>query len=250
MRNLPCSINDLKGMTEFGQDQPAVSVGLLSVAFLAMLAALYLMFVWVSPEATMGDIQRIFYFHVPAATAAFCAVFVGAAASLLYLKTRRAAFDDLAAAASESVLIFSAINILMGCIWARRAWGIWWTWDARLTSSLILVLIYVGYVTTRKALPIEQRGTVGAVLCIFGAIDVPFIYLSNRLFRTQHPAPVIGGGENSGLDPDMLLTFLVAHVAMLLQCWCIIRLRRSIEQCSRRLESLALRVYQEVEVAR
>jgi heme exporter protein C len=143
----------------------------------------------------MGIIQRIFYFHVPAATAAFCAVFAGGVSSLLYLKTRDVRYDDFALAANESVLVFSVINIVLGSIWGRRAWGIWWTWDARLTSSLLLVLIYLAYVLVRKATPIDQRATIGAVICIFGMADVPLIYMSNRLFRTQHPPPVIGGGR-------------------------------------------------------
>jgi heme exporter protein C len=225
-------------------DEPAVRLWLLIVATLSMSVALYLMFMWVSTEVTMGIIQRIFYFHVPAATAAFCGVFAGGVASLLYLKTRAARFDDLAVAANESVIVFSAINIIMGSIWARRAWGMWWTWDARLTTSLLLVLIYFAYLAVRKAAPIESRAAIGAVLCVFGMVDVPLIYMSNRIFRTQHPAPVIGGGENSGLDPDMLVTFVAAHVAMLLLWWCIVRIRRGVQRLERKLEFLARRAHE------
>ena len=202
-----------------------------------------LIFVWAPTEATMGIIQRIFYFHVPAATAAFWAVFAGGVSSLLYLKTSERRYDDLALAANESVVVFSAINIVMGSIWSRRVWGIWWTWDARLTSSLLLVLIYTAYLVVRKATPIDQRGTVGAILCILGMTDVPLIYMSNRIFRTQHPAPVLGGGEGSGLHPDMLVTFLVANAALLLLWWCIIRVRRRIVTLERRLESLTRRAH-------
>ena len=213
----------------------------------AMIAALYLMFVWVSTEMTMGIIQRVFYFHVPAATVAFWAVFVGGGASVLYLKTQDPAYDDLALAANESVLIFSLINILMGSIWGRRAWGIWWTWDARLTSSLVLVLIYVAYLAVRKAAPVERRGAISSVVCLFGMADVPLIYFSNRLFRTQHPAPVIGGDENSGLDPDMLFTFLFAHVAMFLVWWCIVRVRRRLAQLERKVDFLSRCAFERIE---
>jgi heme exporter protein C len=222
---------------------------LIVAAAFCMLGALYLMFVWVSTEVTMGIIQRIFYFHVPAATVAFWAVFVGGGASLLYLKTRNAIYDDLAVAANESVVVFSAINIIMGSMWARRSWGVWWTWDARLTSSLLLVLIYVAYITVRKAAPVERRGAIGSIICLFGVADVPLIYMSNRLFRTQHPAPVIGGEEGSGLDPDMLLTFIFAHVAMFLLWWCIVRIRRRIAQLERTLDFVSPKALDTVEGA-
>lgn len=233
-------------MAYWSDDRAAIPLWLLVMTSVCMLLALYLIFVWVSTEATMGIIQRIFYFHVPAATAAFCGVFVGGAASLLYLMNRNSRYDALAQAANESVLVFSAINIMLGSIWGRRAWGIWWTWDARLTSSLLLVLIYFAYVAIRRALPPEHRGPISAVLCIFGMVDVPLIYMSNRIFRTQHPSPVIGGGENSGLDADMLVTLLVAHVAMLLLWWVIIRIRWRIAQLEQTLESLGRRVQEAV----
>jgi heme exporter protein C len=150
----------------------------------------------------------------------------------------------LALAANESVLVFSAINIIMGSMWGRRAWGIWWTWDARLTSSLLLVLIYVAYLMLRNAAPLDQRGTIGAILCILGMVDVPLIYLSNRIFRTQHPAPVMGGGDDSGLHPEMLVTLLIATGAMLLLWWCILRLRRQLARLERTLESLSRRAHE------
>lgn len=217
---------------------PAVPGWLLVSAAGSMLVALYLIFVWVSTEITMGIIQRIFYFHVPAASASFWAVFVGGVSSILYLKTKEARYDDLALAANESVVVFQAINIVMGCLWAKRVWGIWWTWDARLTSSLLLLLIYFGYLAVRKATPVDQRATIGAAICLLGMVDVPLIYMANRWFRTQHPPPVIGGGENSGLDADMLITLLVAHVAMLLLWWCVMRVRRRIERLERKLDFL------------
>ena len=234
-------------MTATDDDKPAISKWLLLSAAISMLIGLYLTFVWVSTEVTMGIIQRIFYFHVPAATAAFCATFVGGVASLLYLIKKDARYDDLALAANESVIVFSAINIIMGSIWARRAWGIWWTWDARLTSSLLLVLIYIGYLRVRNATPLERRGAISAVFCFFGMVDVPLIYMSNRLFRTQHPAPVIGGGENSGLDPDMLLTFVVMNAAMLLLWWSIVRVRCRLARLERKLEWLPRRVHDSVD---
>jgi heme exporter protein C len=168
----------------------------------------------------------------------FVAVFVGGVASILYLIKRDNKYDDLALAANESVVIFEAINILMGSMWAKPVWGIWWTWDARLTSSFILVLIYGAYLFVHRTTPLEQRGVVCAVICIFGMGDVPLVYMSNRLFRTQHPAPVIGGGENSGLAPEMQVTLLVSFFAMLMLWLCVVRIRRHVARLERHVEGL------------
>jgi heme exporter protein C len=211
---------------------------LLPTAGVAMLLALYLIFMWVPTEATMGIIQKIFYFHVPAGIVAFWAAFIGGAASLLYLKTRDPRHDDLALAANESVVVFSAINILLGALWGKRVWGIWWTWDARLTSAFLLLLIYCAYLILRRSTPREQRAVVSAVVCLFGMADVPLVYLSNRLFRTQHPSPVLGGGDDSGLAPEMLATFIACNVAMFLLWWCILRARRRVATLERRLDAL------------
>ncbi len=194
---------------------------------------------WVSTEATMGIIQRIFYFHVPAAMVSFWAVFVGGVASFMYLKTRDAKYDDLALAANESIVVFEAMNIMMGSIWGKRAWGIWWAWDARLTSALLLLIIYLAYVIVRRSVAADQRPTICAVICLFGMLDVPLVYMSNRLFRTQHPAPVIGGGPNSGLAPDMLWTFLAGNIAMFMVWWCVIRVRRQLARDERTVETLS-----------
>jgi len=222
-------------------DKPALPLWLLAPAAGLMLLTLYLVFDWVSTEATMGIVQRIFYFHVPAAIVSFLACFTGGVSSILYLVTRNNRYDDLSLAANESIVVFEAVNIVMGSLWARPVWGIWWTWDARLTSSFVLLFLYGAYLMVRKAAPVEQRGVVCAVICIFGMLDVPLIYLSNRLFRTQHPAPVLGGGENSGLAPDMLKTFLVASVTMILLWWCVLRVRRRVARLERAVEDLTRR---------
>ncbi len=232
------------GMVEDFDEKPALPIWLIGLTAGSMIIALYLIFVWVSTERTMGLIQRIFYFHVPAAAVSFFAAFVGGIASILYLKTRDSRYDDLSLAANESILVFETINIVMGSLWAKRVWGIWWTWDARLTSSFLLLLIYVAYVLVRRSMEGEQRATLCAVICIFGMADIPMIYMSNRLFRTQHPAPVLGGDENSGLAPDMLLTLLAANVAMLMLWWCVIRVRRRVARLERAAEGLTRRTFE------
>jgi heme exporter protein C len=228
-------------------DSQAVPMWLGLPALLAMLGALYMIFLWVPPEATMGDIQRIFYFHVPAAFVAFTASFVGGIAAILYLIKRDARYDDLSLAANESVVVFQAVNIIMGILWARPVWGIWWTWDARLTSSFLQVCIYVAYLVLRRASPVEGRAATCAVVSILGMADVPLIYMSNRLFRTQHPSPVMGGGEGSGLAPEMYLTWGAGILAMYLLWWCILRVRRRMARLDRALEDLTRRTHELVE---
>jgi heme exporter protein C len=166
--------------------------------------------IYVAPtEATMGEIQRIFYYHFPSAIMALLFPYINFIASLVFLSTRNSnppraqAADALALASAEMTLIFCSIGLVTGTLWARPVWGIWWTWDERLTSFLMLWLIYVSYLLLRRFTAGGQTQTLAAVLSIFAAIDVPIVYMSIRWWRTQHPSPVIGGGANSGLDPSM-----------------------------------------------
>jgi heme exporter protein C len=225
-------------------DSPAIPLWLGVPALAAMLAALYLIFMWVPTEATMGIVQRIFYFHVPAAAVSFTSSFVGGVAAILYLVKRDGKYDDLSLAANESVVVFQLVNIIMGTMWAKPIWGIYWTWDARLTSSFLLLCIYAGYLVLRKAAPVESRAQLCAVICILGMADVPLIYMSNRLFRTQHPSPVIGGGEGSGLAPEMLATLMTGMAAMFLLWWCVLRVRRRVARLDRAVEDLTRRTHE------
>ena len=158
-------------------------------------------------EQTMGEVQRIFYYHVPSAWVAGVCFFVNFLASVAYLVKRSSTADALAAASAEVGVVFCTIVLITGPIWGRPVWGIWWTWDARLTTTLVLWLIYVSYLILRRFASGSQTQTLAAVLAIFGFVDVPIVYMSIRWFRTQHPSPVIAGGENSGLDPIMLHAF-------------------------------------------
>jgi len=231
-------------------DRPAVPLWMGIAAAVSMIAALYLTFFWVSTEATMGIVQRIFYFHVPAATVSFWAAFVGGVSSILYLKTRDNRYDDLSLAANESIVVFEAVNIGMGILWAKPVWGIWWTWDARLTSAFLLLIIYSGYCIVRQGTPIDQRPAICAVISILGMADVPLVYLSNRLFRTQHPSPVIGGDPGSGLAPDMAITLMAGMVAMFMLWWCVIRVRRRVARLERAAEDLTRRAFEFADVRR
>jgi heme exporter protein C len=164
-------------------------------------------------EATMGNVQRIFYYHVPTSMLSLLFPYVNFVASLFYLGWRRRdpmralTADAVAIAAAEVTVVFSSLSLLTGMLWGRAAWGIWWTWDARLTSMLLLWLLYVSYLMLRKLSATGQTQTLAAVLSVFAAIDVPIVFMSIRWWRTQHPAPVFFGGEDSGIDPSMMPAF-------------------------------------------
>jgi heme exporter protein C len=184
---------------------------LLGLGFALMIAALYLVFMYVPTEKTMGDVQRIFYFHVPLAWVAFMAFFVVFVCSILYLWKRDVKWDVIARSSSEVGVVFTTLVLVTGPIWAKAVWGVWWTWDARLTATLVLWLIYIAYMLVRRYATEEAKGArFAAVLGIVGFIDVPVVFLAIQLWRTQHPGPVVFEG---GLAPPMLLTLLVSIAA-------------------------------------
>ena len=187
--------------------------GLAAASATALVATMYGAFLWAPTEATMGDIQRIFYIHVPSAWTAFLAFFFVFAAGIAYLATKNLKWDRIALACAEIGTIFCTAVLISGPIWAKPVWGIWWTWDARLTSTLILWLMYVSYLLLRDFLDEPaRRATLAAVFGIFGFVDVPVVYVSIRLWRTQHPQPVLMGGEESGLDPTMFKVLMLSWV--------------------------------------
>jgi len=172
--------------------------------------------IFVAPmEATMGNVQRIFYYHVPSATAGLIFPYVNLIGSLAFLYWRRRdplkalAADALALAAAEVTIVFTSIGLVTGMLWGKPVWGIWWTWDERLTTYLLLWLIYVSYFVVRRLSSTGQTQTLAAILSIFAGIDVPIVYMSIRWWRTQHPSPVFFGGPDSGLDPSMRPAFFL-----------------------------------------
>jgi heme exporter protein C len=171
----------------------------------ALLAALF----YAPTEQTMGHAQRIFYFHVPSAWIGFLAFFVVCAASILFLWKRERKWDILAVSSAELGVLFASLVLITGPLWAKTAWGIWWTWDARLTATLVLWLIYVGYLMLRAYVEEpERRARLSAVLGIVGAVDIPFIVLSVQWWRTQHPSLIIT--QSGALEPEMVQTLMVS----------------------------------------
>jgi len=203
---------------------------------------LYQALVVAPTEQTMGDVQRIFYYHVPSAWAAGLLFFVNFIASIVYLWRRNSKADAVALAAAEVGVIFCTIVLVTGPIWARPVWGIWWTWDLRLTLTLVLWLIFVSYLVLRRFSSSGQTPVIAAVLSIFGTLDIPLVYFSIWFFRTQHPQPVMGNGGS--IDPRMLHAFFVNLIAFtclgVLICWARYRveiLHRQLEE-TQALESL------------
>ena len=184
---------------------------LIGLGFALMMAALYMVFIYVPTEKETGIVQRIFYFHVPVAWVSFLAFFVTFIASIGYLSKRREKWDAVACASAEIGVVFTSLVLITGPIWAKPVWGIWWTWDARLTTSLVLWLIYIAYLLVRSfAAEPAKSARYGAVIGIIGFIDVPLVFLTVNLWRTQHPTTIIFEG---GLTSPMLTTLLVCIAA-------------------------------------
>ena len=188
-----------------------IGTALTALTCVAMLVSLYMAFLYAPREATMGDVQRIFYFHVPSAWLAFFAFFLVFVFSFAYLLRGGRRWDTLAAASAEIGVLFCTLVLVTGPIWARPVWGAWWTWDTRLTTTLVLWLIYVAYLMVRSFASDESRAArFGAVIGIAGFLDVPIVALAIQLWRTQHPGPAIFTG---GLEPRMVLALVVCIVA-------------------------------------
>ncbi len=169
------------------------------------------------PDQEQGEVQRIFYYHVPIAWAAMLCLMVNFWMSAQYLIRRKPWEDALAAASAEVGVVFCTLILITGPIWARPVWGIWWTWDIRLTTTLVLWLIYVSYLILRRFGSGSQTPVLAAALAVFGFLDVPLVYFSIRIFRTQHPQPVIGGGQGSGvMDPLMKQAFWMNVLAFVI----------------------------------
>ena len=211
-----------------------------------MLVDVYLIFMVAPTDSVLGHVQRVFYFHLPLAIMSFLAFFLVFVASVLYLIGRDERWDGLAHAAAEVGVVFVTLALLTGVIWARPVWGVWWTWEPRLTTTLILWLIYVSYLMVRSYGPSRSQGALyAAVVGIVGFVDVPIVYYSVQWWRSIHPSAVVGPLAQSGaLESTMLavllfsfLTFLVLFLYLLLER----RALRGVEDDLRKLRFAARR---------
>jgi heme exporter protein C len=186
-----------------------------ALAILLVIAAAYASFYIAPEERTIGVVQRIFYFHVGSAWAGMDAFLVCFICNLLYIWKREQKYDWLGVAAAEVGLVLTTVVLITGPIWAKPAWGIYWTWDARLTSTFVLWLLYVSYLLLRTLVEEpDRRALLSSLFGVFAFIDVPLVFGAIRWWRTQHPAPVIMGGPGSGLDPTMNKVFFFSVFAM------------------------------------
>ena len=186
-----------------------------SLTTLLMLVTIYLVFMWVPTEQNLGISQRIFYFHVPLGWIGMVSIFVVGIASVIHLSTKDDKWDSIAYSAAELGLIFATLILVTGAIWAKPVWGVWWTWDPKLTTTLILWFIYVGYLMVRAYAPKGSRGRrYASVVALLGALDAPLIYMASIWWRTAHPDLNIGPlADSGGLDSSMRLTFWIAFIA-------------------------------------
>jgi len=197
------------------------------VAVALMLAAAAMIFFFAPTDALQGPVQRIFYVHVSAAIAAFASFATVLVGSVIYLWRGSLRADRLARASAVVGLVFTSVTLVMGMLWAKPIWGTYWTWDARLTSTLVLWIIYAGYLLVRRlAAPGRQAARFAAVVGIFGFVDVPIVYFSVDWWRTQHPGPVIA---TDALPPEMLSTFLFTMASTLVLAGVLIAIRYRIE---------------------
>jgi heme exporter protein C len=186
-------------------------------------------------ESTMGLVQKIFYFHVPSWFAMFLSTFICGIASLVFLARRKPTADAIAAAAAELVVIFGMIGLITGPLWARRAWGVWWQWDAKLTTALVLWLIFVAYLLLRRyGGPGSERLAAG--LALFGMVNVPFVYWSVHIWRTVHPLTTVV----PTLPRPMAGPLWLGVSAFLLLAVILLALRTRLERLRRQLDDVYL----------
>jgi heme exporter protein C len=208
-----------------------------AVVFLLVGAAAYGSLFVAPTERTMGPIQRIFYIHVSCAWTGLTAFFICFVANILYVIRRQPTWDWLSVSAAEVGLAFTTVVLVTGPIWAHPVWGIWWTWDARLTSTFILWLLYACFLLLRTLVEEpDRRALFSALFGIFAFLDVPLVFGSIRWWRTQHPQPVVMGGSGSGLDPTMWRVLFFTWFAMLALMALLIRARYLIEAARGDLE--------------
>jgi heme exporter protein C len=229
-------------------EKPSRSLQILNiVTAVLMVIAIGLVFFYAPRERVMGEVQRIFYFHVPSAWLSFTAFVITALAGAVYLRTGRPFWDHLASSSVEVGLVFTVMATASGSIWARPAWNTWWTWDPRLTTYTIMALIYVAYLMLRQGIEDpERRARFAAVYGIVGVISVPITWFSIRWWRTIHPVVIGNGSESAEGGFDMTLTmrqtFLFANLAFTFLYAALLANRVRLAQLSERVEQLKARL--------
>lgn len=208
-------------------------------AAISIICCQWLIYCYAPIESGMGLIQKIFYLHLPLAWWGLFSFFLVFAGSLLFLKKRVASIDNLCAAAAEIGLVFSGLALVTGMIWAKKSWGVWWTWDPRLSATLVMWFIYSAYVVARQMdIPQTRKRMICAVIGIVAFLDIPLVFLSARIFRSIHPA--VFASREGGLDPEMKITVFACVFALGLLWLGILLLRKRQLDLSDRIGKLSL----------
>jgi heme exporter protein C len=212
----------------------------LAVATLVALAAFaYFAFVFAPEDELQGAMQRIFYIHVPSAWICFLAFGVTFASSIAYLSSRRERWDNLAASSAEIGTLFTTVVLATGMMWGHAIWGVYWTWEPRLTSFLVLWLLYLGYLAVRAYVPDPaRRARFSAVIGIIAFIDVPIIYLSVNWWRTLHPQQVVVTSGGPHMPTTMLVALMVGLATFTLVYVYLMRLRLDVARLATQLEEI------------
>lgn len=227
----PMSLSDHPGASAKGFQADPKTLLLLGAAAVSMIAALYAALIYAPTERVQGDVQRIFYFHVPLAWTAYLAFFVVMVAGINYLWKRTPGWDALGRASAEVGLLLTTMMLITGSLWARPIWGTWWSWDARLTTTLLLWFIYVGYLMLRSSVEDERKAArYAAVIGIIGALDIPIIHQSVVWWRSLHPESVVLASGGPAMPPSMLTALVISLVAFTVLYVVLVMLRMSVER--------------------
>ena len=211
------------------------------LALLGLLASYWMIFFYAPTEQSMGIVQRIYYVHVPSAWVAFLAFGIVALCSAGYLWLRDDRLDAISVSAAELGLVFTTAVLVTGPLWGKIAWGAWWVWDMRLSLTLLLWFIYVGYFMLRGATENPERGKrFAAVLGIVGAVDIPLIHVSVNWFRSQHPQPVVLRPEGPAAPPEIVQTLLLSFLSFTLAFFALLLVRYAFERLHREAEARQL----------
>jgi heme exporter protein C len=215
------------------------SVGMALAAILSMGAALYAALLYAPTERVQGDVQRIFYVHVPLAWTAYLAFVVVAVLSAAYLLRGKPILDAIACSSAEVGLLLTTMMLITGSLWARPIWGTWWSWDARLTTTLLLWFIYVGYLMLRSTVDDEARAArYAAVIGIVGAVDIPIIHQSVVWWRSLHPESVVLASGGPAMPTSMLVALSVALLAFTVLYVVLVTFRTRLELARRELRAV------------
>ena len=185
----------------------------------AVILSIWMIFMWVPTEINQGLVQRILYVHVPFAWASMVAIIAVAFASLMFLVTKKTSWDNLAQSLAEVGVVCAVVMLFSGIVWAKPVWGIWWTGEAKLTTALILFLIYCAYLVFRNYFPPgDARNRIAAIIALIGAIDSPIIYYAAQIWQENHPQAVVGplATQESSLSSEMVITLLTSVLAVTL----------------------------------